>query len=347
MSKLFYLLITNLLAIIYILPFSGFACTDFMIKSQDNAYIVGRSLEFGQILPVQIQVFSKGETVQSLAPQAQKGLSWTNKYSYIGLLVLPSKALMDGFNDQGLSVGALWMPGTEYPPLPPVPTDNKIFFADLGSWLLGNFASVEEATAALSKVSIYASYIPGFKEIPPIHLSIQDATGKSVALEFIKGKMYIFENPVGVLTNAPELLWHLTNLRNYINLSALNAGNVNIDGTVLEPTGQGSGLLGIPGDWTPPSRFIRTALFKQALVTPRDANAAVLAALHLLNTVDIPYGAIRATKDHDFDFTQWIVVKDLTNKKLYYRTYGNQNIYTLNLMDKNTPTTTDLMISRP
>ena len=90
----------------------------------------------------------------------------------------------------------------------------------------------------------------------------------------------------------------------------------------------------VPGDWTPPSRFVRMAIFKQTLVPPADAEAATLAAIHILNTVDIPYGAICGKDNKDYDFTQWIVVKGLRNKKIYYRTYNDQNIYTAALGDE-------------
>lgn len=315
-----------------VIPSMGSACTDFLITSEDKTSVVGRSMEFGQVLPMQIRIFPKGERFQSMAPNQQKGLAWTNQYAYVGLIFKPAQVVVDGFNEKGLSVGALWMPGTQYPNPSNQSSEAVLFFADVTAWLLGNFASIEESKEGLSRISIYAASIPGFAEIPPIHLSIHDASGKSAAVEFIEGKMKILDNPAGVLTNAPNLSWHLTNLRNYINLSALNVKEVNIDGTVLEPTGQGTGLLGIPGDWTPPSRFVKTAIFKQALKIPKNANETVLAAIHLLNTVDIPYGGIRDSKGTVFDYTQWIVVKDLTNKKLFYRTYGNQNIKGLDLL---------------
>lgn len=320
--------------LILILPMQGNTCTDFILKSLDNAYVVGRSMEFGEILPTQIHTVPRGIKFQSLAPHQKKGMSWTNQYAYMGMVVNPANALVDGFNEKGLSVGGLWLPGTQYPEDPTnVPPEKVLFFADLGSWLLGNFSTTEEAKRALSNIYIYASYVPGFSYIPPIHLAIHDATGKNAVVEFIEGKVRILDNPIGVLTNAPEFQWHVTNLRNYISLSAFNAGTVNLEGTVLEPMSGGSGLLGIPGDWTSPSRFVRAATLKRAIITPRDSRAAVLAAIHLLNTVDISYGIIRSINDINFDFTQWVIVKDLTNKNLYYRTYGDQNIYKLNLRD--------------
>lgn len=312
----------------------GFACTDFVLKSNDNNYVVGRSLEFAMILNTQAKLFEKGQSIQSRISNNQPGIKWVSKYSYVGMFVQPGDTVIDGFNDQGFSIGVLWMPGAKYPKIDTTTSLEKtIRFTDLSSWLLGNFSTVEEAKQGLSNIHVFADNVKGFSDIPPIHLSLHDAKGKSAVIEFLNGKMHVFDNPVGVLTNAPEFPWHLTNLRNYINLSAINARTVNIDGTVLAPTGQGTGLLGLPGDWTPPSRFVRAALFTQAIQPPKDAKEAVLAAIHLLNTFDIPYGTVRGSKDGDFDFTQWIVIKDLTNKKLYVRTYTNQNIQEIDLLN--------------
>ncbi len=343
MKALFFSLITSLFTAIIAVPTAGFACTDFVIKSQDNAYIVGRSMEFGQVLPIQIQIFPKGEKYQSSAPNQQKGASWINQYAYIGMVFKPANALLDGFNEKGLSIELLWFPDVQYPPAPSGSPEKILALGDIGSWLLGNFTTVEEAKEGLLKMNIYAADVPGFASIPPVHLSIHDAKGKSAVVEFLKGKMNIFDNPIGVLTNAPEFPWHLTNLRNYLNLSALNAKPLNIEGMVLNPTGQGNGMWGIPGDWTPPSRFVRAALFKQVLAPPKDAKAGILSAFHLLNTVDIPYGAIRTTNNTDSDYTQWVVVKDLTNKTFHYRTYGDQNIQKIDFItEKSKAKTIDL-----
>lgn len=334
---------TSLLYIFLIaLCFSSFcfSCTDFLIKAEDGSCVVGRSMEFAALLPARVQLFTRGQPYQTRAPNDQKGMQWTSKYAFVGIYIPPLNTVVDGFNEKGLSVGALWMPGTQYPDVKSTSSDSVIYFTDLVGWLLGNFATVEEAKAALEKVHVYADRIPEFNGIPPIHLSIADASGKGAVLEFSKGEAKIYDNPVNVLTNAPEFPWHLTNLRNYISLSAVNAGTVKVDGTVLEPLGQGTGLLGIPGDWTPPSRFVRATAFKQALKKPKNAEGAVSAAIHLLNTVDIPYGAVRGNEKGDFDYTQWIVVKDLKNRLLHVRTYPDQNIQTFDFLQKDLDATT-------
>ncbi len=302
------------------------ACTDFLLVAEDQNVVVGRTMEWGASLESKITRFPKGAENVSLLDSQQTGLSWVTKYAFIGVTTLGINFVADGMNDQGLSIGVLWFPGAIYPPVAGKDLSKTISLNDLGNWILGSFSTLPEVKEALNKVQIMPLDIAKLGGVPTIHLSVHDRSGKSMVVEFVDGEMQITENPVGVLTNAPKFEWHLTNLRNYINLTAINAGSVSFGGSVLDSTGQGSGLLGIPGDWTPPSRFARIAVFKNFAKKAADASENINLALHLLNTVDIPYGTIRASKDKDFDYTQWSVVKDLTNGKFYYRTYQDLNI---------------------
>lgn len=310
---------------------NGTACTDFILRCKDQASIVGRSLEFATLLPTKVKIVPRGEVVQSMGPNNQKGVKWTSKYAYAGMNIF-DRIIFDGLNEKGLSVGALWFPDVGYPNVNTQSPDTVIAYEDAMRWLLGNFATVDEAKTALGEVQVYAHPLPEFgNTVAPIHLALHDAQGASLVVEFLDGKIQLFDNPVGVLTNAPEFPWHQTNLRNYINLSAVGVTEKTVDGSVLKPSGQGTGLLGIPGDWTPPSRFVRTAIFKQFLQQPAKAADGVIAAIHLLNAVDIPYGTVREQPATNVDYTQWIVIKDLANRKLYVRTYGNQNIQTIDI----------------
>ena len=83
--------------------------------------------------------------------------------------------------------------------------------------------------------------------------------------------MNVYESKVGVLTNSPEYPWHLVNLRNYVNLRPEPAASVELGGEKLTPVGSGSGLLGIPGDYTPPSRFVRAAFLLNNSRVPQTA----------------------------------------------------------------------------
>ena len=310
-------------------------CTDFLLTAEDQNIVVGRSMEWGAPMESKMTHFPKGTKNVSRLDDQQTGMSWTTKYAFIGITVLGIDFVADGMNDQGLSLGILWFPEAIYPTVQSNDFNKTISLNDLSNWILGSFSTVLEVEEALGQVAIKTAKIAKLGGIPTIHLSLHDRTGKSLVVEFIDGKMEISENPIGVLTNAPKFEWHLTNLRNSVNLTEINTGSVSYEGPVIDPTGQGSGLLGIPGDWTPPSRFAKIVVFKQVVQKAKTAEENVNLALHLLNTVDIPYGAIRASKDKDFDYTQWSVVKDLTNGRLYYRTYQDLDVKVVTFEDKN------------
>lgn len=124
----------------------------------------------------------------------------------------------------------------------------------------------------------------------PCHYVLHDAAGNCAVIEYVDGKRSIHDNPLGVFTNAPTFDWHITNLRNYANLSVTNVPPVELVGVRLSGFGQGNGLFGLPGDFTPPSRFVRAVAFSQSSVATKTAVDAILQAFHILNQFDIPKG---------------------------------------------------------
>jgi choloylglycine hydrolase len=203
----------------------------------------------------------------------------------------------------------------------------------LCGWILGNFRTVDEVKKAIREVRVWASVVPELNVAPPVHFAVHDAEGNNIVIEFIKGEVNIYDNPIGVMTNAPTFDWHLTNLRNYVNLTSQNAGPLTVKDTTLTPTGNGSGMLGVPGDWTPPSRFVRAVMFVHFADPVKSALDGVGLAAHILNTVDIPHGTI-AEKGNDsplVDYTQWVEIKDLTNRVLYVRDYKDLSLRAIDL----------------
>ena len=137
-------------------------------------------------------------------------------------------------------------------------------------------------------------------------------------MEFLDGAPVFHDNPVGVLTNSPTFDWHNTNLRNYVNLTNAEATPVNLMGVAVNPTGNGTGLLGLPGDVTPPSRFIRATVLSAVSVTAKDARTAVNQAFHALDLVHVPRQVAASG-----DYTQWYVVRDHDNLVYHVRTYDS------------------------
>jgi choloylglycine hydrolase len=147
--------------------------------------------------------------------------------------------------------------------------------------------------ANVGNVVVPAVVYEGWGIAREVHFIISDATGKSVVIEFVGGKLTVYDAPLGGITNSPAFDWQMTNRRNYVNFPMTNVAPVKLGAITLPPIGQGSGMLGIPGDFTPPSRFVRAVAFSQSVFQAKTGGDAILAASHILNQFDIPKGAAR------------------------------------------------------
>jgi choloylglycine hydrolase len=209
---------------------------------------------------------------------------------------------------------------------------------------------VDEAVAAL-KNDVYVAqqeFVP-FKEVLPVHWWIGDASGKVVVVEYVDGKLNIHDAPLGTLTNSPPYDWQEINVSNYVDLSPVNVPERKLGAFTSVNYGQGSGAVGLPGDLSPPSRFIRAALFSHWATPGAMANETVNLGFHVLNTFDIFNGAIQSnTADQtantkgfltssgqpklvNTDTTEWAVAHDRTNLKTYVRTYNGLQIQMVDL----------------
>jgi len=324
------------------------ACTSFSVVTKDGAILIGRSMEFGLVLDSKIMIVPRGFKFTSPAPNGEEGLSWQAKYGFVGMNTKGVDQTPDGLNEAGLSVGLLYLPGfAKYQEVAPQDTSRALANLAVGNWILSNFATVEEVKEAIKNVVVFDYSPPGYGSFP-LHFAIYDAKGGALVIEYVNGQRFVYDNPVGVLTNSPPFDWQLTNLRNYINLTNLNVASLKLGNFVLEPLGQGTGLLGVPGDYTPPHRFVRAVALAYASVRPTKAAEGANLTFHILNNVDIPIGVVASknpaptstagsskgtidTSGLEYDFTEWVTVRDLTNKLFYFRTYKNLAIRKIDL----------------
>jgi len=315
-------------------PLSSNACTEFRLKSKDNSVVIGRSMEFAQKLNSNIIVQPKGQKRSSKLPDGSDGKKWTSKYGVIYLDGFGLDIATDGFNEAGLSVGELYFPDTaEFAEEPKKNKSKAISNLDLPLYILQNFATIDEVRKELPKLTVWGEKLEVLNDIVvPVHYAVYQADGKGIIIEYSKDGLTIFDS-VGVMTNSPGYDWHVTNLRNYVDLNAENVPPTVINGVSFAGTGQGTGLKGIPGDPTPPSRFVRAAAM--AYLTEKGDTAADIVNLseHILNNVDIPIGLVRDFENGTIfhDYTQWVVIKDLTNKILYYRSYENLSLRSVDM----------------
>lgn len=322
-----------------------YGCTDFAVQAKDGTWVIGRSLEFATELQNVFKVFPRKQTITSLNPDKKKGLEWTSKYGYLGITCFGTNLCLEGMNEMGLTFGFLWLPGvTQYPSVPPKEMKQALDFVDFGAWVLGNFSTIGEVKEALKNIRVWGHPVPPLPGTPPVHVALHDLKGQHLVIEFIGGVMKVHDNPIGILTNSPPFDWQLANLQNYLHLNATNADPITFRGLNLEPPGQGSGLLGIPGDWTPPSRFIKTFTYLRFATSPANASEAINLSQHLLNTLDIPLGTVREKGKETGDYTQWTVIKDLKNKVFYFRSYKDLNLKMIDMKKLNFETVTSKTI---
>jgi len=206
----------------------------------------------------------------------------------------------------------------------------------VGSWILENHASVDEVKQAIGDIVVAEVVLDAWGFAPPVHYVVHDASGNSIVIEYVDGKLNVHDNPLGLMSNTPAFDWHMTNLRNYVNFSLTNVPPVKLGAVTLKPLGQGSGMLGLPGDFTPPSRFVRAAAFSQSVLPSATGEDAVIQAFHILNNFDIPKGAARDEKKDEngnilADYTTWTSANDLKAKRFYFRTYDNSQIRMVDL----------------
>ncbi len=310
------------------------ACTDFHLTAKDGTILITRTMEFGIPMNSNLNSSPEGRAFDNTTPDGKPGLSWKAKYGYVYLDGMGIATALDGMNETGLSIEALLFP-TEagYQTITPGSESTAVPYTQFGDWILGNFKTVDEVKAALPTITVYATKMAGFGgTIFPIHIMVNDATGKSMVIEYVAGKLHTYDS-IGVMTNSPTYDWHVTNLRNYINLSPNVPEPVTAGNMVFAATGQGTGMVGLPGDQSPPSRFVKIAVLVKTATQAADAPSELTLAQHIINNVDIPLGTVRAVTNGttDYDLTQWTVFKDLTHKKIYFRTYGNTALRSVSL----------------
>jgi choloylglycine hydrolase len=304
------------------------ACTSIQIKTQDGLVFYARNMEGGVDLGSILYVVPKGTAYQGTLPDnTPKGLKWTAKYGVVGVGTAAGPVLNDGINELGLAVGTLFLPDyAEYETFDPGKAAITLAQYEVATWILSNFATVAEVRQALPKVRVVQGST-SMLGILPLHFCVHDPQGNSLVIEYVKGKLHVYDNPLGVLTNSPTFDWMTTYLSNFVNLSATNVPQLDLKGFTIHQFGQGSGMVGLPGDYSPPSRFVRMVAYTQAALPVEGAAAGLNLAMTIINNIDIPKGTVRekTEKGRGYDITQWTVVGDLTNKKYYFRTHDNKN----------------------
>lgn len=310
-------------------------CTGIRLMADDGGLMYGRTLEFGRALDSKIIVIPRKYSFCGTTPLGKQGKLWQSRYAVVGINALNIVGVIDGVNEQGVAGGLFYFPGyAAYQDVTPADDKDTIAPWELLTLILTTCATVAEVRTLLGTLKVCNAVLPEWGSQVPIHAVIHDTTGASVVIEYVQGELQLHDNPLGVITNAPDFTWQLTNLRNYTHLSPYNDEKNALGPLELTPFGHSSGLLGLPGSFTPPARFVRAAFLSQLALKPKTANQARTLLFHILDFFNIPIGVLRESKEGKtvYDYTQWTAGVDLKAKKYYWHTYVNRDLRMVDLM---------------
>ncbi len=318
-------------------PIASNACTSFLLKGNDGGFVYGRTMEFGTPLNSKLAVVPRDYKALGVGVDGKPGtgLNWSTKYAVVGMNALGLPVLVDGMNEKGLVGGLLYAPNTAtYQDVAAADSANSISSTQMLTYALSNFATVDEVIAGFKKIKVNRSVVPSFhNQTVTVRMTLHDATGKSLVIEYSKGELIATVNPTGVMTNDPLFSEHLNNIGNYANLSAVEKPALVINGTSYNPPSSGSGLHGLPGDYLSPSRFIRALFLSKSAPTNLSSNQQTNTAWHILGSFDIPPGAIALSASNPYgggaggvEITEWSVVADNKNMMYYVKMFANTNV---------------------
>lgn len=260
-------------------------------------------------------------------------MSVRSKYAIIGMATVVDNYPLyaEAANEKGLSIAGLYFP------------QNAAFFSEDDSklnlapyelipYFLGGYSTVSEIRETILNLNI--TNIPFAKNLPitDLHWMISDGN-ECIVMEQMKDGLKIYDNPIGVLTNNPPFDYHLANINNYINLTPYNEKNRFSNKVNLQYYGQGMGAIGLPGDVSPASRFVRAAFNKLNSVCSEDEKSSVTQFFHILDSVAMVQGAT-ITKEGKNDITTYSCCINTSEGTYYYKTYTNNQITAVKMTEK-------------
>lgn len=298
-------------------------CTAATYKTKD--FYFGRTLDYE---------FSYNEEI-TITPRnyefkfRNKG-SISNHYAIIGMAYIEENYPLyyDAINEKGLGMAGLNFVGNAYYNEQEEGKDNIAQFEFI-PWILSQCANVKEAKVLIEKINILNVSFNAQLPLAQLHWIIADVE-ESITIEAVKEGIKVYENPVGVLTNNPTFDKQLFALNNYINLSNKSPRNIFATDLKLQQYSRGMGAIGLPGDLSSQSRFVRATFVKMNSVSADEENESVSQFFHILNSVDQQRGCCQLD-DGKYEITIYTSCCNVTKGIYYYTTYNNHQITAVNM----------------
>ncbi|MBE6890163.1 MAG: choloylglycine hydrolase family protein [Ruminococcaceae bacterium] len=298
-------------------------CTSISMNS--GGFCFGRNMDIEFSLPAQTVI-----TPRNYPFSFRGGEVLGEHYALVGTAVVQKgyPLYCDAMNEVGLCMAGLSFPDSVY--LRGVKDKKQIAPFELIPWVLGSCADISQAAVLLSNTEI--ADIPFSDKMPntPLHWHIADKNG-SLTAECTAEGLVVYQNQVGVLTNNPPFPFHAENVRQYVNLTADYPQSRFFGRYELKPFGRGFGAVGLPGDFSPPSRFVRAAFLKHTSVCGEDDDSRIMQLFHVLDNVAMPRGSV-ITDDGREELTAYSCC--MSGNVYYYKTYIDSAVCAVELKNE-------------
>lgn len=238
----------------------------------------------------------------------------------------------DAMNEKGLCIAGLNFEGNAFFSEEEKKNKNNIAVFEFIPYILSRCKNTTAAEQMLEKINITAEQFNKNLPAAPLHWLIADKT-KSITVECMKDGLHVHKNPVGVLTNNPPFDIQMHNLNNYMNLSSENPENTFSENLELTTYSRGMGAIGLPGDLSSQSRFVRASFIKMNSVSEKDENSSVSQFFHILASVNQPRGCCKVGEN--YEITVYSSCMNADKGIYYYTSYNNNQITAVNMHKEN------------
>ncbi len=300
-------------------------CTAITFNAKNHYF--GRNLDLERRYSESVAIMPRGYQIKY-----RNGGSDEDHFAMIGMATIANDYPLyyDATNEYGLSIAGLNFVENAY-----FKRNDKckkeIAVFELIPYLLSQYKTVEECISELKKISIVDAPFNDDYRTAELHWMIADKE-KCITLECTREGMNIHENAVGVLTNNPPFPFHMVNLCNYLNLTNKEPENRFSDKIKLSAYSRGMGALGMPGDLSSMSRFVRASFTKLNSVIPETEIDSIGQMFHILASVEQQEGNVKLGEK--FERTQYASCCDMDKGIYYYKTYDNNQITAVSMFNE-------------
>ena len=294
-------------------------CTS--IAWRNEHFYFGRNLDLTESFGQQVVILPRNKALP-----LRHGQEMREHYAMIGMATVAEEIPLfaEAANEKGLCLAGLNFPENTCYAHTVEAGKTGVSSFELPWWILGQCATVEETKALLEHTAVTGTAFNEAMAATPLHWHIADQK-TSIVLECRADGMHVYDNPFGVLANNPPFDFHLQNMRQYLGLSPADPEGGLGERVQLTAFGHGVGAVGLPGDATSPSRFVRAAFNRAYAACPTDEPSCVAQFMHMLDAVALSRGSV-ITGDNKPHYTLYSSCMAADSGTYYYKTYWNNRI---------------------